>query len=213
MKKFLLLALAVSFCGISTANAQVDVFFSTSSTDAFEGNVLNLMDGGSGSLYVWVDNNDGSGNPVDGIDLDILGTADPMVVANAFTIENPEVIPMTGLVRWDGVSENPELNSPAGTLVNDANAVVLNVGTLFGFQNGSGPQLHGTLDLSVFGTGTSDLTFALGQFGISVQGQAADVNFGSAQVVSTGGAVPEPSALALVGAMFVGVSLRRRRNA
>ena len=209
MKRILFLALAVGCLGVSSANAQVGVFFSISDTDAGAGNVLNLNDGDSGSLYVWVDNMDSSGNAVDGIDLDIIGSGDPMVVANGFNIDNPQIGP--GINRWDGAGTGT-LGSSPGLLVDDANAVTL-LPALGGIQNGIGPVLHATLDFTVTGTGTTDLNFDFGQFGISVVGQAPQsVNFGGAQINSAGGAIPEPSAMALVGAIFGGVMLRRRRS-
>jgi hypothetical protein len=205
MKKLLFVALAVCCCGISTANAQVDVFFSTSSTDAFAGNMLELFDGGSGSLYVWVSNNDASTNPIDGLDLSIFGTSPPEVTADAFTIENPNS-------RWASAGEGT-LGSSPGFLVENANAIALIGLGSFGIEFGE-TVLHGTLDLTALGAGTSELSLLEGQFGISVLGQAPQsINFGSAQVVVGGPAIPEPSALGLVGAMFGGVLLRRRRRA
>ncbi len=203
MKKVLFVALAICCFAVSTATAQVDVFFSTSSTDPFAGTVLELMDGGSGSLFVWVTNSDASGNPIDGLDLDILGAGSNSLTADLWTVEEPAG-------RWAAAGLGT-LGSSPGLLVDNSNAIALVGLGSNGIANGD-TVWHGTLDLTANGIGSSELTFAEGQFGISVLGQApASVNFGSASVNVGGGAIPEPSALALVGAIFGGTFLRRRR--
>ena len=133
-----------------------------------------------------------------------------MVVAEGFNIDNPIIV--NPITRWDGAGSGTLGMSP-GLLVDDANAVTL-LPALGGIQNGIGPVLHAAFDFTVTGNGTSDLMLDFGQFGISVVGQTPQsVNFGNAQINSTGGgAVPEPSAMALVGAIFGGVFMRRRRT-
>ena len=71
IKKFILSGLMVLALGVANVNAQVDIFFSTSAVDANAGSVLDLANvGDSGSLYVWVTNNDSAA--VDGLGIDIL---------------------------------------------------------------------------------------------------------------------------------------------
>ena len=164
MKKLFFVALAICCLGVSTVNAQVEVFFSTSSSDSNAGTVLDLFDGGSGSLYVWVDNMDASGNPIDGLDLDIFGTGTSVLTADAFTIENPNIL--GPINRWSGAGTGI-LGSSPGLLVDDANAVTT---VPIGIENGVGPVWHATLDFTASGIGTSDLGLDFGQFGISVVG-------------------------------------------
>ena len=201
MKKFLFAVVAVCCFAVSTANAQVNLIFSTSDTDANAGNVLNLMDGGSGSLFVWLQNND-STEAVLGAEVDIFGAGLTTVTADAYTIDP---------TPWAGLGDNV-LGSTDGLLVDGANAVAIPPFAGNGIAAGE-TVLFSQLDLSVNGLGETTLEVQPGALGVGLESGLADVQNGFASVISTGGgAIPEPSAACLIGAMFGGVLLRRRRS-
>ena len=200
MKKLLFIVFLVSCFAVSTATAQVSVFFSTSSTDSNAGNLFNIADGGSVSLFVWVENNDASGNAIDGLSLDISASGPLAVSANAFNIENPSP-------RWAG-STPGVLGTGPGLIVDESNAIAFVLLGDDGIQNGVGPKLHAELNVTATGAGVSTLTIAEGSFLISVEGQSPQaISFQEGFV-----AVPEPSSLGLLGSLVGAGFLRRRRG-
>ena len=157
--------------------AQVDIFFSTSATDALAGTELKVEEGTSENLYVWVDNQDSSGNPVDGLPLDISGSGASSLMANTFVILNPI---QNFNERWFRTESGILGNSP-GLLIDNSGAASLTRG----IANGVGPVLHGILDVSAVGPGSNSLELAVGNNVISVVGQAPQsVSFGTANVVT-----------------------------
>ena len=200
MKKFLLLALALSCFSASTAIAQVDIFFSTSSTDALAGTELTVDDGAAGRLFVWVDNRDASGNPVDGLPLDISGSGMSSLMATMFNVENPDG-------RWFRTTPGTFGNSP-GLLVDDS----LSASLTGGIENGVGPVLHATFEFNADGIGSNSLQLAQGNNVISVVGAPPQsVSFGTA-TVNVASAVPEPGSLVVLGTFVAGAVSRRRRR-
>ena len=209
MKKFLFLALAISCCSASSAMAQVDFFFSTSSTDPEAGSVLNIADGESGSLFVWVNNTDASGDDLVAVTLDISGSGDSSLMANIFNIQNPvDFVLSPPAARWDLQADSGTLGTSPGLLVDDSNSATLRGG---GIRNAVGPVFFATLDLSAVDAGSNIVQLAEGNLQNAVGGQApVSTNFGSATVNVTS-VVPEPGSLAVIGMMVGGVFLRRRR--
>ena len=195
IKKFILSGLMVLALGVANVNAQVDIFFSTSAVDANAGSVLDLANvGDSGSLYVWVTNNDSAA--VDGLGIDIL-SADPSILEGvSHNIENPNS-------RWFAASPGN-----VGDLVTGSNSFVLITET--GIANDGVATLHSTINFDATALGTTDVSVAANNFGVTVGGVLTNnVNFGNATV--SVGVIPEPSALGVLLIAGIGFVSRRRR--
>ena len=208
MKIFLPLIAAMLCLSVSTANAQVNFTFSTSSESATAGSTLDVNDGETGSLFVFIENNDASGNGVDGVSLDITDLGGPSALTTSgFVQENP------GGNRWI-LGTSPGTFNTEGFLVDDSNAGGFLLSDASGIQNGVGPVFFATLTFDANTLGSNTLGFAEGAAAISVSGQAPQsLNFGTATVnVVTPEVIPEPSSLALVGSIFGAALLRRRRR-
>ena len=215
MKKFLpLIAVAMLCLSVSTANAQVDFIFSTSSTDASAGSEIDVADGGSASLFLFVDNADSSGDQVDGISLDFSNAGSANLIATSLFFEGD---------NGDGTNSIWNFGTTQGTLnpgdqpniiVDDSNAASF-ANPSGGIQNGVGPVLYATLNFDASVVGTNTLGLIEGPQLISVGGAEAEggVTLGTATVnVVSPDVVPEPSSLALVGSIFGAALLRRRRR-
>lgn len=204
MKKFVLLGLVVCCLSFTTANAQVAITFSTSSTDANAGTVFDLNDGDTGSIFVWAENNDASGNDLDALAIDISGSGSSTLTANSFDVVNGG--------RWSFVRDATLGSSPDSLLVEDSSSIFLAFpGTTGGIENAGGPVLHATLNFTAAGVGSNTLGIAEGAGLISAGGvRPQTLSLGSATVNVTT-AVPEPGSFVLISSLVGCVLLRRRR--
>ena len=209
MKIFLPLLAAMLCLAASTASAQVDVIFSTSADSAIAGTSLDVVNGESGTLFVFIENNDTSGGAVDAVGLDISDAGTSALSATSFLIFEPG----GEGTRWNLGIEQGDFDSD-GFLVDDSQAGTFLITPDNGIQNGVGPVLFATLNFDAAGLGSNALGFAEGEAPglISVNGAApSSVNFGSA-TVNVVAAVPEPSSMAVIGSLFGASLLRRRRR-
>lgn len=196
-KKLFWLAIAAMVSLTSAAQAQVDVFFSTSNTDANAGSIIDLSNvGESASLFVWVNNNDIG--VMDGLSLDILSSNASIVEGTAHIIDNPSN-------RWTATDEGT-----LGDLVDDSNAFALVGFGANGLTNDNSPVFHSEIQFDATELGTTQLSFAEGNNTISIAGAAPQsVNFGTATInVSS---VPEPNSIVL-GLGVLGLSMIRRKR-
>ena len=236
MKLFLTLVAATLCLSFNTANAQVSITFSTSRDSATAGTELDINDGESGSLFVFVDNMDSSGENLTSVALDVTdatgmrqetdmpGTRDFFLLATDFIVENPDNerfvlfagIPSTGSGTLNSEQDSTDPNSDfdPNLLVDDSNAA----GNP-GIENGVGPVLHAELQFTANGLGSHTLELAEGAQTIGLGNpftgltEPQSIFFGDATVnVITPDVVPEPSSLALVGSLFGAALLRRRRR-
>jgi len=196
-KAILVLALVCLFAG----NAQADIKFSTSATNANAGSNLNLINGQSGSLYVFVST--AAGSILRGVNINILSSNAPVLQATSHLIDNPGS-------RWSFVSAGT-----LGDLVTNANAV-----DFFGTSAGVGTSgqndfvLFSTINFNATAIGTTNLSFTEGSNGVRYRG---NVNAWTGWAKGTGSvnvsAVPEPNAAVAMGlvALTAGALRRRRR--
>lgn len=195
--KRVLLALAAVAMMASSASAQVDIFYSTSGTDAFAGNSLNLTLGDTGSIFVWVTNNDAA--VIDGLGIDMLSSDVNVLEATSHTINDPGT-------RWLSSNEGD-----LGDLVTDSVAIALVGLNGDGIANDGTPVLHSEIQFEATALGSTELTIIENADAISVSGNApASLNFGTANI--TVNAVPEPGSAILLAGLIGGVVMRRRRS-
>ena len=195
--KRIIFALVVACSFGATANAQIDLFFSTSDSNANAGADLTLTEGATGSMFIWVTNN--SGGTIDGLSLDINSSDAGVLEATDHIIDNP------GSTRWFATGPGT-----LGDLVDDSNAFVLI--TESGILDGE-TVLHSEVAFDVTGLegSTTALSMAEGAFEITVSGVGGqNINFGVGSV-SVGSAIPEPGSLAVIGLVTLGMVVRRRR--
>ena len=187
------------------ANAQAGgIVFSTSGDagGALAGSQFNLVEGQSGSLYVWVSTPDDV--RILGMGLDILSSNSAVLEATSHTIFNPGG-------RWLPTGIRP---GTLGDLVTGSGAVSFSEGIATG--GGDNYLLYSRVDFLATGIGQTDLSFAENSFQISNGSiSVADrLSFGTGMV--TVAAIPEPISLALlaVGGLVGGrFWIRRRRSA
>lgn len=198
MKKlFVFLALAV--WASSSAHAQVDVLFSTSDTDMNAGTTLDVILGESGSMYLWVINNDAAA--IDGLGLDVLSSNAAALEATAHNIANP-----TNPNRWAATAEGD-----LGDLVLNSNAFALIGFGSDGIANDGVGVFHSQVVFTATELGTTDLSVAENSNLISVTGNAPNsVNFGTGTVNVV--PIPEPGSL-MAGVFGLGLLYSRRRKA
>lgn len=199
MKRIILIVLAV-FLTASTANAQVDIFYSTSNSDSNAGSDLELSLGDSGSMYVWVTNNDGA--VIDGMGVDFLSSDASVLEATGFSVDNSG-----GFWTNDSGGSNLVL----GDLVTNQVSIALPGLSGTGQPNDGTAYLYGQIDFDTTALGTTDLSIAENSFLISVSGNSPQsVNFGNGSVTVVN-AIPEPSSVLVLAGLLGGVLLRRRR--
>ena len=201
--KIKFLAVLFAAMALTASQASAAVVFSSSNTDANAGADLNILAGDSASMYVWVIND--LGGTIDGLSLSILSSDEAILEATAHNIFNPDN-------RW---LNNPMLNAPnpgtLGDLVLDSNAAQFLTET--GIVNGT-TVLHSEIVFDATAIGETELTFAIGNRDITVDGVAVDEagvgGFGLGRVVVS--AVPEPAAFSVMFAATACGMMRRRRR-
>ncbi len=181
----------------NSATAQLDIIFSISDIDSNAGSELDLVLGSSGSMYVWVTNNDL--DVLDGVGIDLLSSDTSILEATSHDIGNPSS-------RWSAVD-----GGDLGDLATDTIAFALVGLGANGITNDGSTVLFSEVRFDATALGETELSIVENANAISILGSdAQSINFGTARVSVS--AVPEPSSfmvLALVGGM---VGLRRRRS-
>lgn len=198
MKRFLLSLIALVMLA-GSANAQVDIFYSTSNTDSNAGTSLDLNLGDTGSIFVWVANNDAAA--MDGLGIDMLSSDAAILEAFAHTINDPGG-------RW--LNSNP---GDLGDLATNTVSIALIGLSGTGIANDGNAVLHSEIQFDATAIGSTTLSIAENANAISISGNAPQsINFGTASV-NVINAVPEPSSLMVIGALAIGTIVRRRRSA
>lgn len=185
------------------SNAQADIIFSTSNTDAFAGSDLNLANvGDTGRMYVWVST--APNQVINGMSVNIDSDDASVLQATSHLIYNPNG------TRWNGVSAGT-----LGDLVTDFRALALfppfGIGT-------TGPNdfvLFSEVNFVATAEGTTNLGFSEGPLSVTYRGGTTTIwntwNIGTGSV-TVGNAIPEPSTAALAGVLAVaGLMVRRRK--
>lgn len=190
--------MAVLCCAVaSRAEAQIDVLFSISDTDMNAGTSLDLALGETGSMYLWVVNNDAAA--IDGLGLDIFSDAPSVLEAVSHTIEEPAG-------RWAATSPGD-----LGDLVTNTNAFALIGFGSNGIANDGVGTLHSEIMFDATANGIAGLSLAENSNLISVSGNAPNsVNFGSGRVSVS--AIPEPGSMIVISMLGIVAATRRRRN-
>jgi hypothetical protein len=197
------LLFALLWIGLFAGQAQADIKFSTSATDANAGSTLNLLEGQSGTMYVFVSTANGS--ILRGVNINILSSNAPVLQATSHVIDNPSS-------RWSNVSAGT-----LGDLVTNANAL-----DFFGTTGGIGTsgqsdfRLFSTVNFNATAIGTTNLSFTAGSNGVVYRGSAPGNNAWTSWVKGTGSvsvsAVPEPNAALGLGLFALSASALRRRR-
>lgn len=187
---------------LMAAPAMAAVQFSTSGTDANQGNSLSLQVGQTGSMFVWISTD--QGQTVAGIGMDILSSDANVLEGTAYNIANPNN-------RW--LAPNA---GTVGDLVTGSNAFALPgiSGTGLGTNGQADFQLFSEIQFNATAAGATNLSLQINGngFGDSTGADLAGTVAGVAGNVSVS-AVPEPSSMALLAMAAGGACLRRRRRA
>lgn len=199
--KTLLLSAAIAF-GLLATPSLAAVQFSTSGTDAGQGNSLSLQVGQSGSLFVWVSTD--AGQTIAGIGADILSDNAAVLEGTAYIMPNPAS-------RWAG---EPTVGA-LGDLVTGSNAFALPgiVGTGISTAGQNDFVLFSEIQFSATAEGSANVSIAANAngFGDSLGNDLSGQFAGVGAVVNVT-AVPEPSSAALLTLALGGVFLRRRSS-
>lgn len=193
--------------GLLAAPATAAVQFSTSGTDANQGNSLSLQVGQTGSMFVWMSTD--SGQIIAGVGVDVLSSDPAALEASSYNIGTTNA---DASQRW----VTPVTVGTLGDLVTDSNAFALPgiLGTGISTTGQTDFVLFSEVQFTATGEGMTTLTLQANQNafgdaqGNDLSGQLADV---SASVNVT--AVPEPGSGALL-VLLGGVACwhRRRRS-
>lgn len=179
-------------CGLAAGSARADLVFSTSATDANAGTTVNMFEGDTASLYIWVSSL--NGQTINGMGLDILSNDAAILQAISHTIENPIVFGSTR--RWNGTPNGGTLGDLA---IRSRAAAVTTPGV--STSGASDFVLHSTLQFTATALGSTEITFREGQDRMTAVGQGSifsSISRGTANVnVLT--AVPEPGSFAVLG--------------
>lgn len=204
MNKKFFVSLALLATALFSTESQADLLFSNSNSNPLAGNVLNLEEGATGSLYTWVSGN-AAGNNLIGLAFSVAESAPDVVSANAHVITNGG--------RW--IAANGGQLNTTNLITDSASAGVPGTGIV-----STGPTdfvLHSEIQLTASGIGSSTLSFTPHSNpgnGIQFQGvtgnQFANTTRGTAIVNVS--AIPEPGAFAALAVMGMGLLARRRRN-
>jgi hypothetical protein len=187
--------------------ARADFIFSSSSTNAAAGNVLNLETGQTGALFVWMSTN--PGQTLTGVSYNVLSDQPSLLSAVAHVVENPGP-------RWSSIQVGGFNTS--GNLLNNHRAFYLP-----GITSGTGIATSGLGDFVLHSElrfnaganpGVANLSFTPTSAGVSQLGGGGNIwnsiVKGTAQVNVS--AIPEPGALsALALGAVCSLLLRRRR--
>ena len=194
MKKLVFAAITCLLFSASSAFGQVDVFYSTSADNANEGTTLDMLEGETNSMYLWVTNSEDS--KITGMTVDMLSSDAEVLEATSFTFSDPG--------SWDGTN----LAGGLGDLVFDARAIAV-------LASGIAPgetALFGEIQFQATSIGTTDLTIAeTDPITVASGVPAGGVNFGTATVI-VNAAIPEPSALSFGVLGIAGLGFVRRRK-
>ena len=195
--KRLILGLVAMVMLQGVASAQIDIFYSTSDTDANAGSSLDLFLGDTGSIYVWVTNDDL--DVIDGLGIDMLSSNASILEATAHNISD-------GGGRWLSSNEGD-----LGDLVTDSVSIALIGIGGDGIANDGNAVLYSEIVFEATELGTTELSIVENSNAISVSGDAPQsINFGGATVNVS--AVPEPSGALVCAGVFLATYLRRRRS-
>jgi hypothetical protein len=207
MKKVLFAALLMLVSALTSTAAMADIIFSSSGTDAAAGTNVNVNQGATGSIYVWVSTE--AAQTISGISFNILSSDSTIASGLSHSIQNPG-----DPARWTTVQAGT-VNSN-GNLLNNHRAFILppplSQNTGLSTSGLSDFVLHSELSFTATNIGTTDLTFTPTSAGISFLGVGG--NQWNNVIKGTGSitAVPEPSsALLLTGVACAAAAYRRRR--
>lgn len=193
MKKFLAVTVAILFA-MSADYARADIIFSIDRNNAAAGNTLNLLEGQSGSMFVFISTE--AGQTFNGMGLDILSSDPAVLQATAYNVANPSG-------RWLGI-----FPAMLGDLVTEANAF-----NIVGGLSTTGLTdftLHSEIVFDATALGSTQLTFAENANLITagLDSVANTISFGVGSVNVT--AIPEPSSYAVLGVLGLTVGGYRR---
>lgn len=216
MKKLLVLAASWLIWGVCAQSAQADLLFSTSNTNALAGTNLQIEEGSTGSLFVWLSTpavNSTTGNPLrtSGLAFSVGESNTAIVDAASHTVINGG--------RWASVNSGTLNNSglavrnhAAATF--DANAGGISTNGLTNFV------LHSTITFSGLTVGTTNIDFVPHTNpGNGVQYFNAPTGFTGNQWANTVKntasitvfAIPEPASLLVLGLGSLSMLCVRRR--
>lgn len=187
----------------NTASAGLQVNFSTSDTDANAGGDLNLVEGGTGTMFVWVSADPGQ---------NITGFSFEVVSSNSDVVQATDHQFLTPDGSW--VDTDPGVfndSTATGNLVTGAQAFAIVPFAGTGLNTNGEFVPFSQLTLTGTAIGQSDLSFLLGGNGVSLSPEdnvAPVFNTGSVTV----SAVPEPGSIAMLGLLGAGYTGRRLRN-
>jgi hypothetical protein len=193
------------FLCLAASQAQADIVFSTSGTDANAGTNLNVEVGQSASMFVWVSTN--AGFTINGLNINILSSEADVLQATSHLIANP------GGTRW-----NASAPGTLGDLATNVNAIALFAPAGLSTTGLNDFVLFSEVQFDATALGTTNLSFTQGANSVTyrgVQGQTAWSQWnapgtGTVNVIS---AIPEPSSAAVLGLLSIGgLALRRRRS-
>jgi hypothetical protein len=198
MRKILLTVLSLALLSASTSEAAV-LQLSTSATDPNAGSSLTLNINDTGSMFVWVAAEDGQ--TIRAMSIDIASSDLSIIEATDHVVDAS---------RWQSAGTG-DLNVAPDRLVDDSNSVAITSGT--GIV-GNTLVLHSEVQFTATAIGSTDLQLARGFEGF-VDGGFVDIP--DTEITYGGGtvnvAVPEPSAISLLGLGAIAGVMRRRRKA
>lgn len=197
----ILYTLVAIACLFSASQAKADVVFSISNTDSAAGSDLQLQQGETGSMFVWISTEPGT--TYAGIGLDILSSDAAILEGTNYEIFNPSL-------RWLNV-ETGDL----GDMVTGSNAFALPGVAGTGLSTDGAFALFSEVQFSALEIGTTGLSFAVNSNGIGDLVGTVDpatITFGTGSVNVT--AVPEPGSFAAIGlgGLAIGGYRRLRRK-
>lgn len=210
MKKILILLSMILIPAAAPSLSRGDFIYSTSGTNALAGSTLNLTQGDSSSLYVWVSTN--PGQTLTGISFNVLSSSAPVVSATGHFVENPATGATT--TRWTSITVGG-LNT-SGNLVNNHRAFYLP-----GLTNGTGISTSGPADFVLYSTinfnataiGSTELSFTATTAGVSQLGGGGNIwnSIPKGTATINVSAIPEPGSAALLALAGLAIAFRRRK--
>ena len=200
------LCYALTLLAAVCSTTQADIFVGTDLADAQSGSELELNLGSTTTLELW-----------------LLGDTDQNIRGISFNWDSdaPGVVNSSSLAiddvngRWPlnnlGLGD-PTDGSGTGLLLDDVQLATLGTfaGTGVTFTNGD-PVRLGTVDISADTVGTANTIFSDGTNGVIDANGSVDGFAAGGRTITVVSAVPEPSAVALLG-MFAGIAAMRRRR-
>ncbi len=197
------LALLVAVCSTS----QADILIGTDLADAQSGTAVDLELGTTTTLEIWLAGD--ADQNIRAISFNWNSDAAGIVNSSSLVIDDVNGRwPLNNLGQGD-----PTAESGTGLLLDDVQLATLGsfAGTGVTFTNGD-PVRLGTVDISADNLGTAITNFSDGSNGVLDANGVVDGFAVGGRTFNVISAVPEPSAVALLG-MFAGIAtLRRRRS-